>query len=156
GDLLRRRLRRYGPRDHLQHRSLLPGCPRRSQKPGLPGVYGSRNVCSRVSSEAFVSSAFVSGMSWGFSVNLGFPLPLNWAFNQIKACPVHSGDDGFDLDRVAHRPGADLGVNSVNRNTTPVDEFLEYLNQAYYLAVEYDSSRAPKLTLEWFRYPKYN
>lgn len=122
----------------------------------LPGVYGSRNVCSRVSSEAFVSSAFVSGMSWGFSGNLGFPLPLNWAFNQIKEFQFHNGDDVFDLDRVAHRPGADFGVDSVNRNTTPVDEFLEYLNQVYDLAVEYDSSRASKLTLEWLRYPKYN
>ena len=40
----------------------------------LFGVYGSRNVCARVSAEAFVAHSFVSGMSWGFSGNLGFPL----------------------------------------------------------------------------------
>ncbi|GAB3496564.1 glycoside hydrolase domain-containing protein [Amycolatopsis cihanbeyliensis] len=122
----------------------------------IPGVYGSRNVCARASAEAYVSHSFVSGMSWGFSGNLGFPLPLNWSFNQIKEFEFHNGDDVFDLDRVVHRPGADFGVNSINRGTTTVDEFLTYLEQVHNLAVGYDSSRASKLTLEWLRYPKYN
>ncbi|KGI82295.1 hypothetical protein IL38_06050 [Actinopolyspora erythraea] len=122
----------------------------------IPGVYGSRNVCARASSEAYVSHSFVSGMSWGFSGNLGFPLPLNWAFNQIKEFEFHNGDDVFDLDRVVHRPGADFGADSINRETTPVDDFLAYLEQVHELARSYDSSRASKLTLEWMRYPKYN
>ncbi|TDV36083.1 glycoside hydrolase domain-containing protein [Actinophytocola oryzae] len=122
----------------------------------IAGVYGSRNVSARISSEAYVSQAFVSGMSTGFSGNLGFPLPLNWAFNQIKEFQFVNGSDVFDLDRVVHRPGADFGVDSVNRPATPVDQFLAYLRQVHDLAVGYDASRASKLTLEWMRYPKYN
>lgn len=53
-------------------------------RPYLIGVYGSRNVSTRVSNESGAVSSFVSGMSSGFSGNLGFPLPQNWAFNQIK------------------------------------------------------------------------
>jgi len=120
------------------------------------GVYGSRNVCARVSAEAFVAHSFVSGMSWGFSGNLGFPLPLNWSFNQIKEFQFSAGGDVFDLDRVVHRPGGDFGVDSINRGTTSVDEFVSYVGAVYSLALGYDSARASKLTLEWLRYPKYN
>lgn len=37
------------------------------------GVYGSRNVCAQVTNETYAAFSFVSGMSWGFSGNLGFP-----------------------------------------------------------------------------------
>ena len=122
----------------------------------VPGVYGSRNVAARVSSEAYVSDSFVSGMSWGFSGNLGFPLPLNWSFNQIKEFRFADGTDVFDLDRVVHRPGADFGVDSVGRAATSVDEFLAYLREVHARAVGHDPSRASELTLEWLRSPKYN
>ncbi|MBA3488724.1 MAG: DUF1906 domain-containing protein, partial [Longispora sp.] len=48
------------------------------------GVYGSRNVCTRVSFEVGARWSLVSGMSWGYSGNLGYPLPENWSFNQIR------------------------------------------------------------------------
>ncbi|GAA3463284.1 glycoside hydrolase domain-containing protein [Saccharothrix longispora] len=120
------------------------------------GVYGSRNVAARVSAEAYVSHSFVSGMSWGFSGNLGFPLPLNWSFNQIKEFQFQNGSDVFDLDRVVHRPGADFGVDSVGHAPTSVDQFLAYVREVHGLAVRHDPSRASKLVLEWLRYPKYN
>ncbi|WP_219816654.1 glycoside hydrolase domain-containing protein [Arthrobacter sp. ZGTC131] len=62
------------------------------------GVYGSRNVCLNVTAKTFARYSFVSGMSWGFSGNLGFPLPANWSFNQIKEFTVTNGADAFDLD----------------------------------------------------------
>ncbi|MEV4968165.1 glycoside hydrolase domain-containing protein [Streptomyces sp. NPDC024062] len=52
------------------------------------GVYGSRNVCTVVSRQTGARYSFVSGMSWGFSGNLGFPIPANWSFNQIKEFKV--------------------------------------------------------------------
>lgn len=55
------------------------------------GVYGSRNVCSRVSHEVGARWSLVSGMSWGFSGNLGFPLPENWSFNQIREYEFQPG-----------------------------------------------------------------
>lgn len=47
------------------------------------GLYGPRNVCSRISSLGYAVSSFVSDMSTGYSGNLGYILPNNWAFDQI-------------------------------------------------------------------------
>ncbi|MEU6720763.1 glycoside hydrolase domain-containing protein [Nonomuraea sp. NPDC046802] len=74
------------------------------------GVYGSRNVCIRVSNEAGARWSFVSGMSWGFSGNLGYPLPANWSFNQIHEYEFRPG---WGLDRNVWREGCDPGVSSV-------------------------------------------
>ncbi|MDA0639520.1 glycoside hydrolase domain-containing protein [Nonomuraea ferruginea] len=74
------------------------------------GVYGSRNVCSRVSAEAGARWSFVSGMSWGFSGNLGYPLPANWSLNQIRE---YAFQPGWGLDRNVWRQGGDPGVSSV-------------------------------------------
>ncbi|MFI7133936.1 glycoside hydrolase domain-containing protein [Nonomuraea sp. NPDC050153] len=75
------------------------------------GVYGSRNVCIRVSNEAGARWSFVSGMSWGFSGNLGYPLPANWSFNQIDE---YEFQPGWGLDRNVWRHGGDPGVSSAD------------------------------------------
>ncbi|MTK04977.1 glycoside hydrolase domain-containing protein, partial [Micromonospora sp. CP22] len=72
------------------------------------GVYGSRNVCSRISHEVGVRWSFVSGMSWGFSGNLGFPLPENWSFNQIRE---YTFQPGWGLDHNVWRNNSDPGVS---------------------------------------------
>lgn len=74
------------------------------------GVYGSRNVCSRVSHEVGARWSLVSGMSWGFSGNLGFPLPENWSFNQIRE---YEFQPGWGLDHDVWRHGADPGVSTL-------------------------------------------
>ena len=48
------------------------------------GIYGSRNTCILVGQAGYSESSFVAGMSTGFSGNLGFPLPEDWAFDQIQ------------------------------------------------------------------------
>lgn len=63
------------------------------------GVYGSRNVCIQVSEKGYATYSFVSGMSTGFSGNLGFPLPKNWAFDQIKEYAIGSGDGSIAIDK---------------------------------------------------------
>jgi len=75
------------------------------------GVYGSRNICSRVSKEVGAKWSFVSGMSWGFSGNLGYPLPENWVFNQIKEFAFQGS---FDLDNDIWRSGTDGGVSALS------------------------------------------
>jgi peptidoglycan hydrolase-like protein with peptidoglycan-binding domain len=85
------------------------------------GVYGCRNTCSRLSSAGLTSRSFVSGMSTGYSGNLGFPLPENWAFDQIKNEVLASGTAGsveIDNDIVS---GRDLGIDSVTRPRDPND-----------------------------------
>jgi peptidoglycan hydrolase-like protein with peptidoglycan-binding domain len=75
------------------------------------GVYGSRNVCTRVSREMGARWSFVSGMSWGFSGNLGFPMPENWSFNQIREFEFQPG---WGLDHNIWRAGADPGVSTLD------------------------------------------
>lgn len=66
------------------------------------GVYGSRNVCIRVSSRGLAVSSFVSDMSTGFSGNMGYPMPFNWAFDQFKEFMFSGGDASFALDNDAY------------------------------------------------------
>lgn len=122
----------------------------------VPGVYGSRNVSGRVTNEAYVQWAFVSGMSWGFSGNLGFPLPKNWSFNQIKEFKFTTGSDTFDLDRVVHKTGADFGVSSINKPNTPTDSFITYIKQLYDLAVAYGKGDPNLLVMDYVRSRRYN
>ena len=44
------------------------------------GVYGSRNICQKVCSLTKAESSFVADMSTGYSGNLGYSMPSNWAF----------------------------------------------------------------------------
>ena len=56
------------------------------------GIYGARNTCTLVSEEGLAVSSFVSDMSTGYSGNLGYPLPDNWAFDQILEYTVQASD----------------------------------------------------------------
>lgn len=87
------------------------------------GVYGTRNVSSRVSHAVVaVKYSYVSNMSTGFSGNLGFSQPTNWAFDQF-----FEDDNGVGtlpaLDRVAVS-NADGGVTGLvaERTTDWVDD----------------------------------
>lgn len=62
------------------------------------GVYGPRNACSRISAEGYADTSFVSDMSSGFSGNLGYAMPENWAFDQIVTKVVGSGDGRIEID----------------------------------------------------------
>jgi peptidoglycan hydrolase-like protein with peptidoglycan-binding domain len=119
------------------------------------GVYGSRNVCTQITKAVYARYSFVSGMSWGFSGNLGFPLPSNWSFNQIKEYKVTNGSDVFWLDADAHRPGTDNGQNSVNRTGTTADQFVSYIQDLRDLAVSYGKGHPDKLVLEYVRHVDY-
>ena len=43
------------------------------------GVQGSRNICQKVCSLTKAESSFVADMSTGYSGNLGYSMPNNWA-----------------------------------------------------------------------------
>lgn len=63
------------------------------------GIYGTRNVCATVSATGLAISSFVSGMSTGYSGNLGFSLPSNWAFDQVQNLWVDVGPDEIEIDK---------------------------------------------------------
>ncbi|UYT10436.1 glycoside hydrolase domain-containing protein [Lactococcus garvieae] len=69
------------------------------------GVYGTRNVCNCMIGAGFAELAFVSDMSTGFSGNLGFPMPRQWAFDQFIEFTIGSGSGavGIDNDAVSGR-----------------------------------------------------
>ncbi|MFK8908031.1 glycoside hydrolase domain-containing protein [Streptomyces sp. YS-3] len=119
------------------------------------GVYGSRNVCTQVGKDTDARYSFVSGMSWGFSGNLGFPLPPNWAFNQIKEFRFGSGADSFDLDNDAHRSGSDTGQNTVHATADPASVFVDYITKLYPLALQFEKGDPNQLVMEYGRQKTY-
>ncbi|MBC1795040.1 glycoside hydrolase domain-containing protein [Listeria booriae] len=76
------------------------------------GVYGARNVCSRLKSAGLVDNVFVADMSTGFSGNLGFPMPDDWAFDQYFEMSIGTGNGKLDIDKVTYS-GVDKGVSVV-------------------------------------------
>lgn len=75
------------------------------------GVYGTRNTCSMVSKAvSSVKYAYTSDMSTGYSGNLGFSQPLNWAFDQFDEVGPEGNLPGRDKVAVSH---ADEGVTNL-------------------------------------------
>lgn len=87
------------------------------------GVYGPRNVCIQVSNQGLASTSFVSGMSTGFSGNLGYPLPSNWAFDQISTITVGSVDGKIEIDNNI-KSDRDNGVSEVIVDNSFVKQLL--------------------------------
>ena len=81
------------------------------------GIYGSRNLCTKVSKKGFAIASFVLDMSTGFSGNLGFPMPHNWAFDQFHEFTFSKNNESFGLDKDAYS-GLDPGVGRLD---LPVD-----------------------------------
>lgn len=65
------------------------------------GIYGSRNTCTLVKNAGYSVSSFVSDLSTGYSGNMGYPLPTDWAFDQIKE--TASNGIGVDNDLYSGR-----------------------------------------------------
>lgn len=123
----------------------------------IHGVYGSRNVCINVTEQCHARYSFVSSMSWGFSGNLGFPLPANWSFNQIKEWRVTDVADPFDLDNNAWRKvEGDPGQSSVNRPSRVAEEFIQYIRELYQCAQDYDQGDPNELVMQFIRSAEYS
>ncbi|MEA5454040.1 DUF1906 domain-containing protein [Sinomonas sp. JGH33] len=81
------------------------------------GIYGPRNVCTRVSEAGHTSASFVSDMSIGFSGNLGYPLPPDWAFDQISTVTLGTGSGQIEIDNNIVS-GRDMGQRTFNPTQT--------------------------------------
>lgn len=118
------------------------------------GIYGARNTCSIVSGQGLAALSFVSGMSTGYSGNLGFPLPANWAFDQILEYSIGSGVGAIAIDKDIVS-GRDLGQNSLAPSVT----LLSYVSWLASEAVAYGTGQtAPpnELVLHFLRHEKYD
>ena len=66
------------------------------------GIYGTRNVCSRVMENKYAESCYVSDMSTGYSGNMGFKMPKNWNLDQYAEISLQSSKGNFAIDKVAY------------------------------------------------------
>ncbi|MDX3243148.1 glycoside hydrolase domain-containing protein [Streptomyces sp. ME18-1-4] len=107
----------------------------------LTGIYGPRNVCSRVAAAGYTSASFVCDMSTGFSGNLGYPLPGDWAFDQISTISVGAGSGLIEIDNNIVS-GRDAGQNTYNPEQITSD-----------LDVSMDMSRRNSLLADVQSYP---
>lgn len=83
------------------------------------GIYAPRYICSYISDLGLAEYSFVADMSSGFSCNLGYPIPENWAFDQfyeLKDSEQFSSSPSFDLDKVGYS-GRDTGISSFDEAT---------------------------------------
>lgn len=83
------------------------------------GVYGPRNICIRTSEAGLTKYSFTANMSTGFSGNLGYPMPKNWAFDQFYEGTIGSGAGKVAIDKDGYS-GKDSGASSVHPPSDPV------------------------------------
>lgn len=79
------------------------------------GIYAPRLICTMVENAGYAAYSFVSDMSTGFSGNLGYPIPNNWAFDQFYETTFISTPN-FDIDKVAYS-GLDTGCATFDEIT---------------------------------------
>ncbi|PGT75522.1 peptidoglycan-binding protein [Bacillus cereus] len=118
------------------------------------GVYGARNVCIQVSEKGYAKTSFVSGMSTGFSGNLGYPLPKNWAFDQISTIKVGSGSGAIEIDNNI-KSGRDNGVSETGIDSSELSFTLQLLEMA---RSTYNDKReiGSKSPGDWILYQKHS
>jgi peptidoglycan hydrolase-like protein with peptidoglycan-binding domain len=85
------------------------------------GIYAPRNVCTQVSNKGYAVTSFVCDMSTGFSANIGYPLPKNWAFDQIATKTIGSGSGQIEIDNNISS-GRDSGASSLNPITPDIEK----------------------------------
>ena len=81
------------------------------------GIYGTRNVCTRVIEGGLASEAFIASLSWGWSGNLGYKLPPSWSYDQIAGETLSLTSLEIDKNVQSHRANP-VGANMVAK--TPV------------------------------------
>ena len=85
------------------------------------GIYAPRYVCTKVYEAGLASKSFVADMSTGFSCNLGYSMPKNWAFDQFCELSSFSSSPSFPLDKDAYS-GRDSGFKKFDAVSTKTDE----------------------------------
>ena len=97
------------------------------------GIYAPRYVCAKISQLGLANTSFVADMSTGFSCNLGFPIPANWAFDQFYETTFPSFPS-FPIDKDAYS-GRDGGTASFDQVEDKTDEELEEENRQALLEI---------------------
>lgn len=91
------------------------------------GIYAPRYVCTKVSNMGLAVTSFVADMSTGYSCNLGFPIPKNWAFDQFFEMSFSSVPT-FPIDKDAFS-GRDNGIIYFEKVSEKSEDEIEEENQ---------------------------
>lgn len=94
------------------------------------GVYGTRNVCTRVCEAGYACSSFVSDMSTGYSGNLGFTIPDNWALDQFATTTISSNGQSIEIDKdgfSGQYKGISQEYSATNENDKTLDGYCRIL-----------------------------
>ncbi|RBP86543.1 peptidoglycan hydrolase-like protein with peptidoglycan-binding domain [Cytobacillus firmus] len=128
------------------------------------GVYGPRAVCIRVSAQGLATTSFVSGMSTGYSGNLGYPLPGNWAFDQISTISIGSGTGQIEIDNNI-KSGRYNGESKVDPQAQYPDNpdmsnhvFFDLVDKIYDIAFDHTGGDIPEaniLVCQYLRGKRY-
>jgi peptidoglycan hydrolase-like protein with peptidoglycan-binding domain len=130
-----------------------------ANSPYTVGVYGARHVCSIVSNNNLAASSFIGGLSTGWSGNLGYPLPTNWAFNQIQTVTLGTGTGQIQIDKNVSS-GRNEGVSSLTVPVDPNAALFAYLDWLQDQAHAYNTSHSTAysddfLVLQYLRQPAF-
>lgn len=106
------------------------------------GIYGTRNVCTRVSDKGYAVRSFVSDMSTGFSGNLGFRIPSNWAFDQFATVTVGKDSGKIEIDKDGFS-GLDYGIDHISTSDEELDTTPD---PDYSVSIGYDT-KSPQPTV---------
>lgn len=104
------------------------------------GVYGTRNVCKILKENTEVASLFVLDASYGFSGNLGFVMPNDWAFDQFAVdLSIGSGNGKVSIDKVSVS-NKDMGFSYIEDHSLENEALLEVyrsLSEVFDLAMDH-------------------
>jgi len=87
---------------------------------------------------------------------MAYPLPDNWAFDQIATLDIGTGSGLIEIDKCVQRPYTDLAVAGVS---SPVPEFaawVDWLEDLHELAAGFGGSDPESLVLGYLRAGRYD
>ncbi|MDR3316086.1 MAG: DUF1906 domain-containing protein [Coriobacteriales bacterium] len=110
------------------------------------GIYSARNTCTIVSSQGLSVGSFFADLSTGYSGNLGYPLPVDWDFDQIQETSDYVP---FAIDRDI-ASGRYAGFYDFEDNGTIVDDWdLITQNGTAQVLFQNNGTTASSLPLYW-------
>lgn len=104
------------------------------------GIYAPRYICSYISDLGLAKYSFVADMSSGYSCNLGYSIPKNWAFDQfyeLKGNEQFKSSPSFDLDKVGYS-GRDKGISTFDEATYLTPDQLAESNSENMVEIQRD------------------
>ena len=87
------------------------------------GIYGARYACTYMLEQGYVTNSYVASSSYEFQLNMGYPMPASWGFNQYSTMNINANGVPSEIllggcipiDKVVSS-GYDKGVTKVTQN----------------------------------------